>query len=64
MWGSNMNHIEQLSELGFIDLAENITDYSYTEAIAYVIDCKRSLSDEEFSKLQYKEVLTCINNIY
>jgi len=59
-----MNHIKQLSELGFMDLAENIAEYSYSDAIAYVDDCKRSLSDEEFTESQYNEVLTCINNIY
>ena len=59
-----MNHIKQLSELGFMDLTENIAEYSYSDAIAYVDDCKRSLSDEEFTESQYNEVLTCINNIY
>jgi hypothetical protein len=59
-----MDYINQLSELGFIDLAENIADYSYSEAMTYIDDCKRSLSDEEFTESQYQEVLTCINNIY
>ena len=52
-----------IDDLGLTQLAESLSDYSYTEAICAIEEVRASTSEEEFSTEEYKQAIAIINEI-
>ena len=49
-----------LDHLGFTILAENLSEYSHTEALTAIEEVRSSTSEEEFTEEEYKQAIEAV----